>query len=170
MADGEPREAAVITGEDAVPIPWEEGRRRLAESRFTWVTTVHPSGRPHVRPVLSVWVDGAFHSSSAPSARKGRNLDDDPRCTLSASTDDMDVVVEGRATWVRDEDTLQRVADAYGEKYGWPVTVRDGAFDAPYGAPTAGPPPYAVYRIEPETAFAFATSDELAPRTTRWRF
>jgi hypothetical protein len=32
------------------------------------------------------------------------------------------------------------VAEAYAAKYEWPVTVRDGAFDAD-GAPTAGPPP-----------------------------
>ena len=56
----------------------------------------------------------------------------------------MDVVVEGVAARVDDDATLQRVAAAYDAKYGWPVTIVDGAFDAPYGAPTAGPPPYEV--------------------------
>jgi hypothetical protein len=123
-----------------------------------------------VRPVLSVWVDGAFHSTTNATARKGRNLDRDRRCTLSASVDGIDVVLEGVAAWVRDPAALQRVADAYHEKYQWPAEVRGEAFDAPYGAPTAGPPPYAVYRIEPTTAYLFGTNDELAPRTTRWRF
>jgi hypothetical protein len=54
--------------------------------------------------------------------------------------------------------------------YGWPVTVRNGAFDAPYGAPTAGPPPYVAYRIRPDTVFAFGPDDTAAPRSTRWRF
>lgn len=49
------------------------------------------------------------------------------------------------------------------------VTIVDGAFAAPYGAPTAGPPPYYVYEIRPETVFAF-TTDESPPRPTRWRF
>jgi hypothetical protein len=65
---------------------------------------------------------------------------------------------------------LQSVRDAYEAKYGWPPEVRDGAFDAPYGAPTAGPPPYHVFRIEPEVVFAFGTGDATAPRSTRWRF
>ena len=35
------------------------------------------------------------------------------------------------------------------DKYGWPVVVEGGAFQAPYGAPTAGPPPYLVYEAFP---------------------
>ena len=62
------------------------------------------------------------------------------------------------------------MADAYRSKYGWPVEIRDGAFDAPYGAPTAGPPPYVVYEVTPVQVFGFGTSDALGPRTTRWRF
>jgi hypothetical protein len=37
-------------------------------------------------------------------------------------------------------------------------------------APTAGPPPYELYRIEPVTVFALGTSEELAPLSTRFRF
>jgi hypothetical protein len=62
------------------------------------------------------------------------------------------------------------VAAAYRAKYNWPVSVVDGAFDAPYGAPTAGEPPYFPYRIEPRTVFAFVTDDAIGPRHTRWRF
>jgi hypothetical protein len=167
---GEPRQGEVLTGEAVEPIPWEEGRRRLADVLFAWVATTHPGGRPHVRPVLTVWADGAFHSTSGRGTRKARNLDRDGRCTLSASFDGLDVVLEGVATWVREPDALQRVVDAYHDKYQWPAEVDGDALDAPYGAPTAGPPPYAVYRIEPTTAFLFGTNDELAPRTTRWRF
>jgi hypothetical protein len=49
----------------------------------------------------------------------------------------------------------------------WLVTVRDGAFHA-NGAPTAGPPPYDVYRVQSVTAFGFGTDDTVSP--TRWRF
>ena len=160
----------MLTGEDVAPIPWDEARNRLADERFYWLATVHADGRPHVRPVLAVWVDGALYSSTNPMVRKGRDLANDPRCSVMVRTNDMDVVLEGTATLITDEGTLARVADAYRSKYGWPVEVRDGAFEAPYGAPTAGPPPYLVYEITPVQVFGFGTSDALGPRTTRWRF
>jgi hypothetical protein len=34
---------------------------------------------------------------------------------------------------------------------GWPLEVRDGVFGP--NAPTAGPPPYAVYELRPTTVF-----------------
>ena len=53
----------------------------------------------------------------------------------------------------------------------WPVTVTpDGAFDAPFGAPAAGPPPYQVYAFEPVTVWGFGTDDRYAARSTRWDF
>jgi hypothetical protein len=65
---------------------------------------------------------------------------------------------------------LQAVADAYRAKYGWPVTVQGPFFDAPYGAPTAGPPPYRPYEVRPATVFAFVNDDALGASSTRWRF
>ena len=41
-------------------------------------------------------------------------------------------------------------------------------FDAEYGAPTSGGPPYRVYEIRPSRAFALPANNEFAP--TRWRF
>jgi hypothetical protein len=74
------------------------------------------------------------------------------------------------ATVVRDEATLRRVAEVYDAKYGWPVTSRDGAYDAPCGAPTAGPPLYDLYRITPAVVLGLGTDESFAPRSTRWRF
>jgi hypothetical protein len=82
----------------------------------------------------------------------------------------MDVVLEGNATQVTSETVLQQIAEAYRAKYDWPVTVTGGAFDAPYGAPTAGPPPYLPYEITPSTVFAFGTAEGYGSRTTRYRF
>lgn len=170
MVETEPRTADLLTAEAVAALPWEEARTRLAESRFYWQATVHPDGRPHVRPVLGVWADGRLYSTTSAAARKGKNLVADPRCAFTVRTDDMDVVLEGTAARVTDHATLERVAEVYLAKYGWPATVVDGAFDAPYGAPTAGPPPYEVYEIEPSVVFGFGTVDQLAPRSTRWRF
>jgi nitroimidazol reductase NimA-like FMN-containing flavoprotein (pyridoxamine 5'-phosphate oxidase superfamily) len=151
------------------PLPWSEAQRRLAGAQTYWLATTGPSG-PHVRPVLAVWADDALHTTSSPAARKARNLAADERCSFSITADSVDVVLQGRATKVVDADHLQRVADAYDTKYGWPATVSGAAFDAPYGAPTAGPPPYVVYEITPTVVFGFGTDEEHAPRSTRWTF
>jgi nitroimidazol reductase NimA-like FMN-containing flavoprotein (pyridoxamine 5'-phosphate oxidase superfamily) len=170
MGNSEPRAAEPIAADATTALPWDEARSRLAEHRFYWLATPRPDGRPHVRPVLTVMVDGSLYTTTSPAARKGRNLERDTRCSITANTDGLDLVLEGTATKVTDEGRLQRVADAYKSKYEWPPTVRDGAFDAPYGAPTAGPPPYEVYEITPVVAYGFGTDEELAPRSTRWTF
>jgi nitroimidazol reductase NimA-like FMN-containing flavoprotein (pyridoxamine 5'-phosphate oxidase superfamily) len=169
---GEPTGAA-IAGDattPTTPMPWSEAERRLAGARTYWLATTGPGPRPHVRPVLAVWVDGALHTTSSPAARKARNLAGNDRCSFSVSADSVDVVLEGTAAKVTDTGHLQRVADAYRDKYGWPPTVVDGAFDAPYGAPTAGPPPYEVYEITPTVVFGFGTDEDHAPRSARWTF
>ena len=73
-----PRLADVITTgapEDRDPMAWAMARDRLADERFYWLATVHPVGRPHVRPVLAVWMDGNLYTTSNPAAQKGRNLE-----------------------------------------------------------------------------------------------
>ena len=77
-------------------------------------------------------------------------------------------MVEGEAAKARDDTMLQRVAAVYASKYQWHVTVHDGACDAEYGAPTAGPPPYEVYEVTPTQVFGFGTDETFSP--TRWRF
>lgn len=154
---------------DAV-IPWDEALARLAAADSYWFATLHPGGRPHVRPVLAVWVDGTMCTTTRPSTRKGRNLAENGSCTLTTSTDGIDFVVEGTATPVTDLDFLQQVATAYRNKYEWPVTPVDGGFDAPYGAPAAGPPPYRPYAITLTTVYGFGTNDRFAPLSTRWHF
>lgn len=170
MAPAEPADATVLTGEPVDPLPWAEVRDRLAGAHSSWLATVHPDGRPQVRPVLTVWVDGAVHTTSAPGARKARNLADEPRCSISVTTDGLDIALEGVARRVTDPVHLERIRAAYADKYGWPVTVVGDAFDAPYGAPTAGPPPYEPWEIVPTTVHAFGTDADHGPRTTRFRF
>lgn len=161
---------ALLPADPAAVIPWAEARDRLAASDFYWLATVAPDGHPHVRPVLAVWVDGALYSTTNPDTPKGRSLAAHPPCAVTTSTDGIDLVVEGVAARVLDDAALHRVAEAYRVKYDWPVTVRDGAFDAPYGAPSAGPPPYQPYAVTPTVVFGLGTNENFAPRSTRWRF
>jgi Pyridoxamine 5'-phosphate oxidase len=170
MPGPEPKSATLIASDATTELPWRIVRDLLAAARLYWLATAHPTGRPHVRPVLAVWVDGLLYTTSTAASRKGRNLAADPRCTVTASTDAMDVVLEGSAVRVTREDTLRKVAEAYRAKYDWPVTVTGDGFDAPYGAPTAGPPPYQPYEITPASVFGFGVAEELAGRATRWTF
>ena len=112
------------------PTPWAQARQRLAEGQWYWLATVRPDGRPHVVPLLAVWLDGALYFVAGESTRKAKNLAHDSRCVITVATEDAHLVVEGNAAKVRDHAKLQRVAAVYVSKYEWHVTVCKGAFDA----------------------------------------
>jgi Pyridoxamine 5'-phosphate oxidase len=154
----------------AAVIPWPGARDRIADGRLFWWATTRPDGRPHVRPVLAVFIDGVLYSTTNTDARKARNLAADPRFACTVTTDEIDFVLEGTAAPVIDEPMLERIAEAYRSKYGWPVTVRDGAFHAPFGAPTAGPPPYQPYALTPYVILGLGTTERYNLHSTRWRF
>jgi hypothetical protein len=79
----------------------------------------------------------------------------------------IDLVLEGEATRVTDRPTLEALAARYRES-GWPTEVEGDAFTAPYSAPSAGPPPWYLYRFSFDTAFGVATAEPYG--ATRWRF
>lgn len=158
------RTDALLDGE---PLAWLDVCAAVRAAGPFWLSTSDRGGAPHSRPVLAVWFDGLPHLAASPSSRKAAHLAGDPRCALAVSVAGLDVVVEGRAAVVHDPGVLDRVAEAYAQDYGWVVEVRDGALWAE-GAPTAGPPPYAVHRISPAVAHAFGTDETTAARSTRW--
>jgi uncharacterized pyridoxamine 5'-phosphate oxidase family protein len=167
-------DAAVIASDappGTAPLGWDELQQHIAAERSYWLATSGRDGRPHVRPVLAVLLAGQIYSTTSPAVRKGRNLQERPECSLAARAPAIDIVIEGTASWVDDRGLLEQIAAAYDSKYGWPVTVTpENMFDAPYGAPTAGPPPYRVYQITPVTVYGFGTDDGLGVRSTRFRF
>ena len=160
-----------FSSEGAGATDWAEGQRLLEDSEVFWVSTVRPDGRPHVTPLISVWLDGALHFCTGDDEQKARNLERNPNCILTTGCnlldDGLDVVVEGEAVPVRDDDALRRIADAYVSKYGedWRFGVRDGAF-VHTGAEERSA--VRVYRVAPATAFGFRKGEEFSQ--TRWRF
>ena len=166
---------------DGQPTKWGKVEQRLKKpepEQTYWLTTLRPNGRPHVMPVLGLWLDGAFVFITGAGTRKGKNLASDARCVIAGSTralPSIDVVLEGDARRVTDEPNLRRIVDAFGT-IGWPLEVGDGAVEGP-NAPSAGPPPYAVFEIKPTRAFGLPgvagmdktpADDRATP--TRWRF
>jgi hypothetical protein len=134
---------------------------------FTVLGTVRPDGRPHAAGIGSRWFDGAIYFTSGAGTRKSRNLAANPACTVSIKLADLDLVLEGEAARVSDSPILERLATLYREG-GWPATVEGDAFTAPYSAPSAGPPPWHLYRVTLHTAIGVATAEPYG--ATRWRF
>src|SRR5581483_2115877 len=120
--------------------PWEETRRVLETAELFWLSTVRADGRPHVTPLVAVWLDEAIHFSTGPGEQKEMNLRANPHVTLITGRNDwdggLDVVVEGDAVQVTDEDTLERLAEAWTAKWDgrWHYEVGDGTFHHEDGA------------------------------------
>ena len=134
-----------------------------------WLATINPDGSPHVAGLGALWSDGCFWFETGRQTRKGRNLARDPRCTLSVAAREFDLVVAGEATLVTDPDTVARLAARWSAE-GWPARPDDTgrALTAEFSAPSAGPPPWHVYRLTPRTATAVGTVEPGG--ATRWRF
>ena len=134
-----------------------------------WLATLNPDGSPHVNGIGALWTEGTFWFETGEHSRKGRNLARDPRCTISVATEEFDVVVEGTAAPVRDPETVAAMAARWAEE-GWPARVDETgtALTAEFSAPSAGPPPWLVYRLTGTRATALATTGEGG--ATRWTF
>ena len=180
-ANREPEAERNLDGYGAPPISWRSVRERLEQGlsqgpgsggpdRHTcWLATVRPDGRPHVMPLGVLWVNGALYFNAGATTRKAQNLAHNPHCVLTVATYDFDLVVEGKAMKVTDSARVQRIAEAY-RSQGWQVTVHDEevSLSGEYSAPSAGPPPWDVYEVTPETVFAMGTAEPYG--ATRWRF
>lgn len=157
---------ARFSSEGAQPTAWPEARRQLRDAEIYWLSTVRPDGRPHVTPVLAVWLDDALYFCTGTEERKAKNLRHNAHCVLTTGRDSLsnglDLVMEGSTVRVADDETLVRIADAYQLKYGgaWRFEVRDGAFHS------AGGEAY-VYEVAPTTGFGFRKGRF---GQTRWRF
>lgn len=123
--------------------------RDAHNARSTWLSTLNEDGSPHVTAVGALWLDGSFWFQSGARTRKARNVARDPRCSIAVSIRGADIVAEGEAARVTDAPTLGRLARSWAAQ-GWPAEVDATAtgITAPYNAPSQGPPPWHVYRIE----------------------
>ena len=153
-----------FSSDGATPTPWAEAHKLLEKAEVYWLATVRPDGRPHVTPLLSIWLEGALYFCTGPGERKAKNLVNNPQCILTTGCnvlEGLDMVVEGEAVMVSDEARLQKLADKYASKYGWHYEVRDGAFYGEGGRAL-------VYEVAPTTAFGFGKGDTFSQ--TRYSF
>jgi len=141
---------------EAEATPWAETVATLERAELYWLTTVRRDGRPHVTPLIGVVADETVHFCTGPDEQKARNLEQNDRVAITtgdnAWASGLDVVVEGRAVQITDDEALQRLADAWEAKYGsvWHFDVADGMFRHSDGGGAA------VFRIEASKVMAFA--------------
>jgi hypothetical protein len=153
------------------PIEWSDVTARLdrdgisqapgsgGPDRHTcWLTTLDADGAPHTTGVGAQWQDGGWWFETGAATRKGRNLARDARCSLALALHEFDLVVQGAAAMVTDRATVARMAEIWAAG-GWPCRVDDSgtALTAEFSAPSAGKPPWRIYRIEPTSVVALAT-------------
>ena len=167
-----------FSSRDAAAVPWVTARQALEQAEIYWLATVRPEGRPHVAPLIAVWLDDALHFATGPDEQKARNLAQNSHCAITTGCNSLsegfDVVVEGDAVPVKDESTLRRLVDLYKSKYDWDYMVRDGAFyvvrfsrspdnirTAEQGQKTR------VYAIAATNVLGFGRGDTFSQ--TRWR-
>src|SRR5215467_2831830 len=83
----------------AVATEWQETRRMLETAELFWISTVRPDGRPHVTPLVAVWLDEAIHFCTGATEQKAINLSRNPHVILTTGCNQwktgIDVVVEG---------------------------------------------------------------------------
>jgi len=140
---------------DAEAVSWADTLRELAQAELFWISTVRADGRPHVTPLVAVWLDDALHFCTGDDEQKAVNLRGNPHVTLTTGRNDwdhgIDVVVEGDAVRVTDHAALSRLATAWTAKWDgqWEYDVRDGAFWHEAGGPVL------VFAVRPAKVLAF---------------
>lgn len=154
------------------PLPWSRALDQLnayesGPGISTFLSTTNPDGSPHLAGIGAVWLDDRFYFTSGADTRKSRNLAVNPSCAIAVTLSDIDLVLEGTAHRVTDDQTLERLAKTFNDQ-GWPATVEDGSLTADFSAPSAGPPPWDLYVIEPKVAFGVAFKEPYG--ATRWSF
>jgi hypothetical protein len=171
MSELAPTEATNLDRYGNAALEWSRARDALAARPGPDVThflgTCRPDGTPHAAGVGAQWRDGYLYFTSSPAARKARDLAVNPACTISVRLPSIDLVLDGTVARVTDPETLEQVAAGY-RAGGWPAEVEGDAFTAPFSAPSAGPPPWHVYRFTFHTVVGVATMEPYG--ATRWRF
>ncbi|HLM17168.1 MAG TPA: pyridoxamine 5'-phosphate oxidase family protein [Acidimicrobiia bacterium] len=148
---------------DATAVPWAQTRQVLADAQLAWITTVRADGRPHVTPLVTVWLDDALHFCTGPDEQKARNLAANANVVLTTGCNQwdegLDVVVEGEAVRVTDASMLERLALAWAGKWDgrWTYTAVEGGFAHAIGAVDGAVDhgPVHVYSVRASKMLAF---------------
>jgi general stress protein 26 len=137
------------------PTTWAAAQEVLETAQLSWISTVRTDGRPHVTPLVAVWLDGTLHFSTGPTEQKAVNLAANPQVVVTTGCNawdqGLDVMVEGEARRVTDRATLERLAAAWREKWdgSWQFVPTEEGFSQMLGGLAY------VYAVQPTKVLAF---------------
>jgi nitroimidazol reductase NimA-like FMN-containing flavoprotein (pyridoxamine 5'-phosphate oxidase superfamily) len=157
-SEGTPRPSSELdprfSQPDAAATTWEAAVAVLEAAQLMWLSTVRAGGRPHVTPVVAVWLDGVLYFSTGGGEQKAVNLFRNPNVVVTTAgghwDQGLDVVVEGPAVRVTDGDELARAAAAWSSKWDgrWKWEVGEGVFVDDHGEAL-------VFAVRPTKVLAF---------------
>jgi PPOX class probable F420-dependent enzyme len=149
---------------------WDDTREAIESAELFWISTVRADGRPHVTPLVAAWHDDALWFTTGVEEQKFLNLRGNPQVVLTTGCNGwesgLDVVLEGAARQVTDDDELRRGAGAFAGKWrgAWQWTARDGHFYADERQDQ----PVAVFAVTPTRVFAHAKGGPFGATTHRF--
>jgi hypothetical protein len=153
----------------AVATPWRDARSVLEEAEIFWLSTIQSDQRPHVTPLLAVWLDGSVFFCTGPDERKAKNLEMNSHCVMTTgfnTLEGLDLVLEGDAIVVAEESVRRSVADRFESKYGAHFAAPEGTWSGLGDAIRTGDVP--LYGVAPSRAFGFQKGGPYSQ--TRWDF
>jgi general stress protein 26 len=137
-------------------MPWSDVEARLAEARAYWLATIGPHGRPQVRPVDGLYVDGRIYVGGSPETRWVRNIAANPDVSINLDGGYDVVILEGVVEMqTPDHDLAERLAAASKAKY------------PQYGMKTSDYEQPGILAVRPRVAYAWKAFPK---DVTRFRF
>ncbi|HLR95045.1 MAG TPA: pyridoxamine 5'-phosphate oxidase family protein [Jiangellaceae bacterium] len=147
------------SGPGSRPTSWERTRETLEAAQLFWISTVRADGKPHVTPLVAVWLDGAVNFTTGPGEQKALNLSTNQHVVLTTGCDrwqdGLDVMVEGEAQRVTGRTEVARLAAAWTTKWdgNWQFEASDDGFHHADGGLAL------VYAVQPVKVLAFGKAD-----------
>jgi hypothetical protein len=141
-------------------LPWSYVEERLVAAKNYWVSTISSSGRPHLRPVDGVWVDGTLCFGGSHETRWVKNLLRNPAMSLSLPSDEDAIILEGNAQQIDDPNHPLAALTTTASREKYPQYYTDGL---------DGPPPGPFWAFKPRLVYAW-TLTGFPNKATRWTF
>ena len=100
-------------------VDWSHVEERLAADRVYWIATVAAGGKPRVRPIDGIYLEGAIYVGGSPETRWVQEVARNPHVSIHLDGVDDVVIVDGEAEVLPgvENDLAERLAAASNAKY-----------------------------------------------------
>jgi nitroimidazol reductase NimA-like FMN-containing flavoprotein (pyridoxamine 5'-phosphate oxidase superfamily) len=100
-------------------LDWSHVEERLTDDRVYWLATVGPDGRPRVRPVDGLFLDGVLYVGGSPKTRWVRDVRAEPRVAVHLDGVDRVLSLDGDVEIMTEmpDELAERLATASRAKF-----------------------------------------------------